>query len=575
MATTVVRRNFSDALSGSLLSLAPAVEMSNTVVSPSAFLLGNSDAYERLVAKIQVMNLRKEAEVVLERVAFTEAFAARHHPGRFADGAIENIALEIGDELGDLTGEVGGFALPVVRKDGRRRVLHVTYGVEAVGGHTRMLYHWIRNDQSSCHSLVLTDQRNRPIPPWLSGVVQHAGGQLVVFPQRSRLYRKAKWLRELARRCADLVVVHQSEALTTVAFAVPDCPPVVLVNAADHVLWLGGSVLDLVINLRTAASQHTAERRFVSCNMVLPIPLPDPPDQLSGREARRALGISERQFVLLSVGRAEKYRPCGPYDFVATAGKILECHPDAHFYVVGESTAGIAPYLRCALHERLHFVGSVENPSLYRAAADVYLESFPFGSQTALLEAALSGLPVVPAYAPLFPLLVANDDAVQDLLPNPRDEQEYMEQAELLLRHPALGFELGEQLRNRLLVDHLGQGWLDRLADIYRATDRLTHRPRPIPVSPCMTEEGDIGLSLFHMAVDGRKYSMDYSRDGMLAVLCHSSFVAKDTGDYAKARRFAWRAVRHDPYRRASWRLLLVTLLGRAGSFIRRLLRSA
>src|SRR5690606_34285328 len=103
------------------------------------------------------------------------------------------------------------------------------------------------------------------------------------------------------------------------------------------------------------------------------------------------------------------YRPCSHYDFTATARKILDRNLLAHLYVVGETLQGLAPYLRSSLHDRLHFVGPVDDAKLYRASADVYLESFPFGSQTALLEAALSGLPVVPAYAPLFPLLVAND----------------------------------------------------------------------------------------------------------------------------------------------------------------------
>jgi len=81
-------------------------------------------------------------------------------------------------------------------------------------------------------------------------------------------------------------------------------------------------------------------------------------------------------------------------------------------------------------------VGSIEDPSVYRAAADIYLEGFPFGSQTALLEAALVALPVVSSYAPLFPLLAANDDAIQDLITNPKEEQEYMERVDLLIRQP-------------------------------------------------------------------------------------------------------------------------------------------
>ncbi|MGZ3612326.1 MAG: glycosyltransferase [Syntrophales bacterium] len=547
--------------------------------APIAFLLANSQAYEWLVSNIGAIGRRKKAEVVLPRVRMAARFAAEFHPGRFADGAIENMALEIGAELDDLAVQDGGFTLPVVREESRRRVLHVASSVLEIGGLTRMLYHWVRNDQSSCHSVVVVNQQGvMPVPRWLSETVQSRGGHLVLFPPGADLCQKAQWLRKMARQSADLVMLHHGafDVVPTVAFAVNECPPVAVLNHADHLFWLGSSVSDMVINLRTAGAEHTAKRRFVSSNAVLPVPLVDPVQKVSPRQsARRTLGIPEDQVMLLSIGRAEKYRPCGPHDFVATAGKILQGQPRAHLYVVGESLPGIAPYLRRAAHERLHFVGSIEDPSLYRAAADVYLESFPFGSQTALLEAALSGLPVVPAYAPLFPLLVANDDALHDILSNPRCEQEYVERVERLIQKREQRVELGKMLQKRLLADHVGKGWLARLAAVYHETHCLAHRARPIPLSPCSMTDSDIGLSLWHVVADGKTYSTSHQGDGVKAVLCHTAFVAKEVCDYSKARRFAWRAFCHDPYRRASWRLLAVVALGKAGRFIRRVLHRA
>ena len=166
----------------------------------AAFLRANSEAYEWLVEKIQAMDPRKETEAVLGRVALAARFAAEFHPGRFADGAIENLALEIGVELDRLMAEDGGFALPVARKESRRRVLHVASVVYGIGGHTRMLYHWVRNDQSSCHSVVLLNQRDEsilqwlsePIPQWLSEAVRSSGGDLVVFPPGSPLCQQSK-----------------------------------------------------------------------------------------------------------------------------------------------------------------------------------------------------------------------------------------------------------------------------------------------------------------------------------------------------------------------------------------------
>jgi glycosyltransferase involved in cell wall biosynthesis len=553
----------------------PLAASSSYVATQDAFLRANSVAYEWIVEKIQTMERRENAQPVLSLIQEAARFAMEFHPGRFADGAVENVAFEAGMRRDILAAEAGDITIPVFRRKSSRKVLHVVSAVLGIGGLTRMLCHWVRNDRTCCHSLLLVNQKNTPIPKWLSEAIWISGGDLVVIPAESPFCYKAGWVRGVARQGPDLIVLHHCgfDMVPTMAFSVPECPPVTVVNHADHQFWLGSSVSDLVINLRTEGSRFAAQRRFVSSNAVLPVPLEIQSGMVSRHHARISLGIPQDQVVLLSVGRAEKYRPCGPYDFAATAGKILDRSPQAHLYVVGESPRGISPYLRSELHERLHFVGNMEDSSLYRAAADAYLESFPFGSQTALLEAALSGLPVVPAYAPLFPLLVTNDDAIQDLIPNPKDENEYIERVELLIHNTERRAEFGEMLRTRLLAEHVGEGWLARLAAIYKETDRSTHGPRPIPISHCNIGGEDIGLSLWHVMADGKSFSTGAPADDAKAVIYHTVFVVKDVGNYSAARRYAWSLLWRDPLAWPSWRLMAVSLIGGAGGYIMRALR--
>jgi glycosyltransferase involved in cell wall biosynthesis len=537
-------------------------------VGHDAFLRANSEAYEYLVEKILAIDRSTDVEGVLRHIERAAQFAVESYPGRLADGAIENLALQIGAELD--TSAVGkqSFSLPPAPYAGRRRILQVVTAVSDIGGHTRMLHYWIGKDRSSCHSLVLLNQGKAPIPRWLSEAVRTSGGTVIVFPPESPLCQKAVWLREIARQKIDLVIVHHfgSDSVPTIAFSVPECPPVAVLNHADHLFWMGSSVADMVINLRSAGAAYTRTRRFVSRNYTLPVPLIYRAAERSPAAARKALGIGQDQVVLLSIGRPEKYCPSGPYDFVATANKILERQLNAHMYVVGESLSGIIPHLRQKPHARLHFVGAVEDLSLYRAAADIYLESFPFGSQTALLESALSGLPVVPAYAPLFPLLVANDDALNDILVNPRDEQEYISRTERLIQQPEYRVSFGAALRTCLQGEHVGDGWLTRLAEMYKETDHLQHHPRPIPKSPCHMTDADINLSHWHVMA-GRTYATN-AQDYTEAVVFHAAFAFKAVGDYGRARRYGWRAVQRSPGRWSAWRLLLVVLLGK-GRLIR------
>ena len=541
-------------------------------VQQEAFLRANGVAYDRLVQAAGELWRSGHAEAALGAVSRAAVFCCAFHAGRFADGAIENIAFEIGSTSPHAPAAT--IRSGTARLDGRRRVLHVLSQVSGIGGHTRMLYHWMRHDRSSLHCLAVVRQGARPVPRWLSDAVHAAGGDLTLCDPRSPQHARAAAIRRIAQHEVDLVVLHHDggDVVPTVAFAA-DGPPVAVLNHADHAFWLGSSVADAVINLRSAACGHAAERRFARRNAVLPIPLTDTPVPLARADARRLLGIPAEQRMLLTIGRSMKYRPCGTYDFIGTARKILERNRSTHLYVVGANGADMAPYIEAPRHERIHFVGAMEDSSAYRAAADIYLEPFPFGSNTASLEAALAGLPVVPAYSPLFPLLVAGNDSLQDLLSNPPSEDAYIARVGELARDAAQRVEFGAALRNKVLSEHVGQGWLDRLASLYRCTDALVHRPAPIPATTCSTSDADIGLSLWNVMADGRtNYRAGVSRDPG-ALLRHAAFVSKDTGDYASARRLAARAVLAGPADPASWRLLCVSALGRWGPVARSWLR--
>ena len=551
--------------------------LSTTSPPVSPVLQANIDAYDWLLKGIHRRRAAAaDPESLLTTIGSTARFAASFHAGRFADGAIENLAFEFGSELTSAQSSSVPQMAVARGGTGRRRVLHVTSHVRGIGGHTRMIHHWVRSDKDSCHSLLVTDQSGAAVPGWLRESVRASGGELSVLRATAPVRSRASFLRQAAQQNADLVILHTdpSDVIPTVAFATQGGPPVGLVNHADHLFWLGPSICDLTINLRTAGANHAAARRFVSANTVMPIPLADPQRAWSREDARRKLAIPQNQIVLLSVGRAEKYRPCGGYDFIATASRILASDSRLHLYVVGESLAGIRPHLRQEVPERMHFVGAIQDPSPYRAAADVYLESFPFGSQTALLEAALQGLPVVPAYAPLFPLLVANDDALLKLVSNPTDESEYISRVAAFAASSHAREELGQQLRAGLLVDHVGEGWLRRLSAMYATLERTRHTPAPIATAVPQVAQEDIALSLWRVASDGRTYDKAFDGSG-LSSYRHRAFVAKNVGDYETARRSARTALGLDPFGRASWRLFGVSLLGKLGASIRNAVRNS
>lgn len=536
----------------------------------AGFIRSNSDAYEWLVQAIQANMGTVSAEETLKKIEDAARFAGDYHTGRFCDGAIENLALQIGRSLDDqfAESEFGVRRHP----DSPRRVLHVSHRVLGVGGHTRTILHWTRADKSSIHSLFLLNQGDVEVPSWLDEAIRDGGGQVRSLPSAIPLLQKAVALRDHARTNADLVILHHfaSDIVPTVAFAGRNNPPVAVSNHADHLFWLGSSVIDIAINSRSASSALSRGRRQISRNVVLPLPLVDDSADIRRADARAKLGIPDDELVILTIARAEKFRPCPPYDFFATVARILDRAPQTRLYVVGETLEGMLPLLSTQPHPNVHFVGSVENHAEYRAAADLYLESFPFGSLTALLEATLSKLPVVPAYAPLHPLLVSTDDALETGLLNPKSEEEYIERALHLLRDSELRRSEGEILRKLVLADHVADGWMRRLRDVYRETDRLRHAPHPIVPASCIVEEGDMELSMWQ-AVSRRKAVRDdplrEEQHALLHAVTAHAFVENYAGVRSIVSRSLWRA----PLQRFSWHLLAIGLRKHAGGLKRRL----
>lgn len=462
-------------------------------------LVANDREYERLLDWMTECQ-RLDAQTVLHCTESAAAYAATWHTGRFSDGAIENVVMKVGTEL------VPGAA-PSQETVGKgtgpgRRVLHLATAVGDVGGHTRTILNWIRADSSSRHSLLVTRQTAAAVPRWLVAAVLTSGGAVHSLAGRASL-AAARELRALARSVADAVVLHHScyDVIPVAAFAQPGGPPVAVLNHADHVFWLGCGIADLVINQREAGRQLGEERRLAQRHTVLPIPLGPPAPPVPGGAARRELGIPDDALVLLSVGRGEKYRPAGPHDFFRTAGTILAALPRAHLFIVGLTEGDYARICGGPRNPRIHCVGALSDPSRYRAAADLYLEGFPFGSPTALLEAAVTGLPPVLPYQPLDDILTTNH-GLELLITRPADEDEYVAAVVEAAGDRCGRLALGRRLQEHVRMCHTGDGWLALLARVYAVLDGLTHAPRPLPTATSMRAPVDIALGTWHAGLN-------------------------------------------------------------------------
>ena len=320
-------------------------------------------------------------------------------------------------------------------------------------------------------------------------------------PANLPLLEKASRLRAFARALADIVVLHQNpdDVVPVVAFAAEGGPPVVIMNHADHVFWLGTSVADVVANIREFGKRLCEERRFARHSMLLPIPLSAFSPNASRSETRKGLGIGETEVMMLSVGSLYKYTPTKTHHFFKTLRKILKRNKLAHLYLVGVSDNQELQHVKEYSHERLHLVGTVDDPTPYYRAADIYIEGFPYGSMTALLEASMAEVCPVLMYAPIPQADMSEDVGLRGIVEGAESEDEYVAQVSALIQDEHRRKRLGEEVSASVVSSHRGEIWKECLLRVYRQLESKAHESSRIPDSVRAELADDLGLSAFAM----------------------------------------------------------------------------
>jgi hypothetical protein len=348
------------------------------------------------------------------------------------------------------------------------RWLHVLDRAHAIGGHSALVRRWIEaNPNGGRHSVLLLSHRgSAPLP--LVEETRATGGTVTALSTDAPLMERAGRLREEAWTRADRVVlhVHPWSVIPVVALGVPGGPPVMFLNHLGQQFWVGASIADLVVNLRDSSLAWSQAHRGVARNALLPIPIPPRRHDAHGatasekrRAARSMLGVPAGAIVLLTIGSAFKYRPLPGLDFLKAAAGILDACPQAYVVAVGPGPDGRWLALRESSGQRLLTTGPQRDLTRFHEAADVYLEGFPLGSPTALLEVGLRGIPCVRAPGGAPAPLTADGIALAGVR-QPVDVDEYVRTAIALVRSEDDRQARGSALAEAIEAHHTGSGWL-------------------------------------------------------------------------------------------------------------------
>jgi hypothetical protein len=459
-------------------------------------LVKNKKLFEKAVFRAQTALKNGKLNSAIAWAQIGADFALYKHPGFYASVSLESLLLEVADRLDEqgIARDIGQKMFVKHTNSNKKHVLHVMTEGFGYGGHTRLVSAWIKNTFDTAVNSVVTTIQKDPLPDDLAASIAASGGKyqpLAVFS--SDLLTRSFLLRQLSRNWADVVVlhVHPSDAIPTVAFGVAEGPPVIFLNHADHTFWLGASVADVVANLRPEGQKITLNRRGVKNSKILPIPILKNNPIADYSAVRKRLGIKRDKIVLLTVGDEFKYAPFGAYNFVSFMEKLLMRNPNVVLFAVGPRQDKCWAEASARVGGRIRAMGRInwaELNAIY-GCADIYVEGFPVGGMTAMLEAGVRGIPITGVRITDAPILNGSDDiAIEKFNLYVPSLEEFKKSLERMITQPSFRNQKTVEVKQSIERIHFMPGWNNFLDDIILSLPS-EHNPKLIDSSNILKED--------------------------------------------------------------------------------------
>lgn len=418
-------------------------------------------------------------------------------------------------DLEQLLGEIGRqhfgvcpFASPAAEPP--RRFLHVMSTAYETGGHTRVVSRWIetcaRYAPLEHHSILISMQRDHPLPAWLGHSAAKTGGEIIELPPGLSWLEAAAEIRSRSLEYDAVILhIHPDDILPNIAFY-DRLRPVMFFNHADHIFSLGTDLAKVIADTRPVGHDLSVRSRSPGARKILlPTPLLDEGATFCEKaEARWKTGLPADAILVLTIGWPQNFVPIPGYNFAEVIRSICEANSQVHVVAVGLTESEPFPGLAQSVGGRFLPVGVVidrEILELYYSAADIYLDAYPSSSGTAVLDAARHGLPVQRLYNRYQRLMWGEDPALDSVLLGVSTQDEFITNTLEWLAWPEdRRSELGGCFRNAVLQDHCGAFWKSKWLD--PAVSALTQREQaPSELAPKNSYSNESAFHGFGIAV--------------------------------------------------------------------------
>lgn len=363
--------------------------------------------------------------------------------------------------------------------------LHIVQIIDnlIIGGAQKLLV--TLSGQAQVHGLELTivslsSNNDRVILDELAGL----GTTVIIFPAKHLLdlRRIFRLIRFLSGGNFDLVQCHLTYAniIGALCGRLAGLPVVTTLHSIKDVLQEFHPFMGA---LETWAIRHLAKRvvavgytiadsfqwslRGRSID-VIPnaVPIPARITENEQLELRKELAGDPRKKIVVTVGRIAP--PKGYEDLVTAFSFLVPSHPNLVLLLIGdgplfEEIRNLISKL--SLEKNVLLLGARDVPRLL-AASDLYVSSSHWeGLPLAILEAMMTGLPIVATAVGDIPRLITADIGL--VIP-PRQPRAIAEAIAGLFLNPGRLREMGVAARARAMQNYSPQAWMERLLNLYR-----------------------------------------------------------------------------------------------------------
>lgn len=364
-------------------------------------------------------------EQALRGAAAAAYEAWRRLPELACDDALESLVARLGKQVARRSPAAG----PGVD------VLLIASHVMDIGGHSQMIENWLAALGAAGYSaaFVSTEVEPSASAPQRQAVIAHLARSVEYLDPHAPLIQRVRRLAQLIGALHPRLVIlciHPHDVITCAALAACKPCPVVFLNHADHVFWLGKRALDVVVEYRDAGERMTREQRGIQNIERVPLLC----------EVPAAQGTLDLEAETLSLTVASRYKiEGGAWDYTRAMVDLLRAHPaHHHLLIVNEGAERLDAGLPGDVRERFHLSNQVPHAMLGMcyARADFLVESWPYPGATVRYEALSLGMPLVVTQTLEQPEMTELM-GLPEGQPVARGQADFLEQAGRLIRDPA------------------------------------------------------------------------------------------------------------------------------------------